>query len=323
MSISLADLERAAATVHEAMLPTPQHRWPLLAERTGTDVWVKHENHTPIGSFKVRGGLVYLRELRRREPSLQGIITATRGNHGQSIAFAAGRTGFRVTIVVPEGNSVEKNAAMHALGAELVVHGHDFQASLEYAIQRSEAEGLHLLPSFDRLLVQGVGTYALELLRGVPDLDTVYVPIGLGSGICGMIAARDALRLPTKVVGVVSTNAPAYALSFERGAPVSTNSADTMADGMACRVPVAEAVATIQAGAERIVQVTDAEIRAAMRAYYTDTHNLAEGAGAAPLAALLQERESMRGRKVAVVLSGGNVDMAVFRQVLAEADDPI
>lgn len=323
MSISLADLERAAATVHEAMLPTPQHRWPLLAERTGTDVWVKHENHTPIGAFKVRGGLVYLRELRRREPSLQGIITATRGNHGQSIAFAAGRTGFRVTIVVPEGNSVEKNAAMHALGAELVVHGHDFQASLEYAIQRSEAEGLHLLPSFDRLLVQGVGTYALELLRGVPDLDTVYVPIGLGSGICGMIAARDALRLPTKVVGVVSTNAPAYALSFERGAPVSTNSADTMADGMACRVPVAEAVATIQAGAERIVQVTDAEIRAAMRAYYTDTHNLAEGAGAAPLAALLQERESMRGRKVAVVLSGGNVDMAVFRQVLAEADDPI
>ena len=323
MSISLADLERAAATVHEAMLPTPQHRWPLLAERTGTDVWVKHENHTPIGSFKVRGGLVYLRELRRREPSLQGIITATRGNHGQSIAFAAGRTGFRVTIVVPEGNSVEKNAAMHALGAELVVHGHDFQASLEYAIQRSEAEGLHLLPSFDRLLVQGVGTYALELLRGVPDLDTVYVPIGLGSGICGMIAARDALRLPTKVVGVVSTNAPAYALSFERGEPVSTNSADTMADGMACRVPVAEAVATIQAGAERIVQVTDAEIRAAMRAYYTDTHNLAEGAGAAPLAALLQERESMRGRKVAVVLSGGNVDMAVFRQVLAEADDPI
>jgi len=323
MSISLADLERAAATVHEAMLPTPQHRWPLLAERTGTDVWVKHENHTPIGSFKVRGGLVYLRELRRREPSLQGIITATRGNHGQSIAFAAGRTGFRVTIVVPEGNSVEKNAAMHALGAELVVHGHDFQASLEYAIQRSEAEGLHLLPSFDRLLVQGVGTYALELLRGVPDLDTVYVPIGLGSGICGMIAARDALRLPTKVVGVVSTNAPAYALSFERGAPVSTNSADTMADGMACRVPVAEAVATIRAGAERIVQVTDAEIRAAMRAYYTDTHNLAEGAGAAPLAALLQERESMRGRKVAVVLSGGNVDMAVFRQVLAEADDPI
>src|SRR5690606_21654865 len=322
MSISLADLERAAATVHEAMLPTPQHRWPLLAERTGTDVWVKHENHTPIGAFKVRGGLVYLRELRRREPSLQGIITATRGNHGQSIAFAAGRTGFRVTIVVPEGNSVEKNAAMHALGAELVVHGHDFQASLEYAIQRSEAEGLHLLPSFDRLLVQGVGTYALELLRGVPDLDTVYVPIGLGSGICGMIAARDALRLPTKVVGVVSTNAPAYALSFERGAPVSTNSADTMADGMACRVPVAEAVATIQAGAERIVQVTDAEIRAAMRAYYTDTHNLAEGAGAAPLAALLQERESMRGRKVAVVLSGGNVDMAVFRQVLAEADDP-
>lgn len=323
MSISLADLERAAATVHEAMLPTPQHRWPLLAERTGTDVWVKHENHTPIGAFKVRGGLVYLRELRRREPSLQGIITATRGNHGQSIAFAAGRTGFRVTIVVPEGNSVEKNAAMHALGAELVVHGHDFQASLEYAIQRSEAEGLHLLPSFDRLLVQGVGTYALELLRGVPDLDTVYVPIGLGSGICGMIAARDALRLPTKVVGVVSTNAPAYALSFERGAPVSTNSADTMADGMACRVPVADAVAAIQAGAERIVQVTDAEIRAAMRAYYTDTHNLAEGAGAAPLAALLQERESMRGRKVAVVLSGGNVDMAVFRQVLAEADDPI
>jgi len=323
MAISLADFDRAAATVHEAMLPTPQHRWPLLAERTGTEVWVKHENHTPIGAFKVRGGLIYLRELRRRKPALRGVITATRGNHGQSIAFAAGRMGFHATIVVPEGNSVEKNAAMRALGAELVIHGHDFQASLEHAIQRSEAEGLHLLPSFDRLLVQGVGTYAMELLRGVPDLDTVYVPIGLGSGICGLIAARDALGLRTRVVGVVSANAPAYALSFERGEPVSTNSAETMADGMACRVPVAEAVAKIRAGAERIVQVTDAEIRAAMRAYYTDTHNLAEGAGAAPLAALLQEREAMRGRKVAVVLSGGNVDMAVFRQVLAEADDPI
>lgn len=323
MAISLADFDRAAATVHDAMLPTPQHRWPLLAERTGADLWVKHENHTPIGAFKVRGGLVYLRELRRREPSLQGIITATRGNHGQSVAFAAARMGFRATIVVPEGNSVEKNAAMRALGAELVVHGHDFQASLEYAIGRSEAEGLHLLPSFDRLLVQGVGTYALELLRGVPDLDTVYVPISLGSGICGMIAARDALGLRTRVVGVVSAGAPAYARSFERGEPVSTNSADTMADGMACRVPVAEAVATIRAGAERIVKVTDAEIRAAMRAYYTDTHNLAEGAGAAPLAALLQEREAMRGRKVAVVLSGGNVDMAVFREVLAEPDDTV
>lgn len=318
MAHTLAELEQAAAAVHEVMLPTPQHCWPLLAERTGAEVWVKHENHTPIGAFKVRGGLTYLRALRRREPSLTGVITATRGNHGQSVAFAAQRTGFHTTIVVPEGNSVEKNAAMRALGAELIVHGHDFQASLEYAVKRAQSEGLHLLPSFDPLLVQGVGTYSLELLRAVPDLDTVYVPIGLGSGICGMIAARDALGLRTKVVGVVSMNAPAYALSFDRGEPVSTNSADTMADGMACRVPVAEAVTIIRAGAERIVQVTDAEIEEAMRAYYTDTHNLAEGAGAAPLAALIRERERMRNRRVAVVLSGGNVDMTVFRRVLAE-----
>src|SRR5262245_8984660 len=234
---TLAELEAAAALIRQHVPPTPQYVWPLLCERAGCTVWVKHENHTPIGAFKVRGGLVYLADLKKREPGCRGVIAATRGNHGQSVAFAARRCGLRAVIVVPHGNSVEKNAAMRALGAELIEHGHDFQASLEYAQQRAQANGLHMLPSFHRLLVQGVGTYGLELLRAAPELDTVYVPIGLGSGICGMIAARQALGLRTKIVGVVAEQAPCYALSFAAGRPVSTDAANTMADGMACRVP--------------------------------------------------------------------------------------
>ena len=315
---TLAELEHAAGIVHAVLPPTPQYVWPLLSARAGCEVWVKHENHTPVGAFKVRGGLVYMDWLRRERPGVGGVITATRGNHGQSVAFAAGRAGLKATIVVPEGNSVEKNAAIRALGGELIVHGHDFQAAYEFTVAKAEAEGLHLLPSFAPPLIAGVGTYALELLRAAPDLDTVYVPIGLGSGICGMISARDALGLKTKVVGVVADGAPAYALSFKQGRPVSTNRADTMADGVACRVPVPAAVETILGGAERIVTVSDAEITAAMRHYYTDTHNLAEGAGAAPLAALLHERDGMRGQRVGVVLSGGNIDMAMYRDVLAQ-----
>jgi threonine dehydratase len=315
---SLKHIEDTAELVHRHVQPTAQHRWPLLAERTGCEVWVKHENHTQIGAFKVRGGIAYLSDLKRRKPALTGVITATRGNHGQSIACAAGLLGLAATIVVPEGNSVEKNAAMTAQGAELVVHGHDFQAALEYAPERAANDGLFMVESFDPLLILGVGSYSLEFFTAVPDLDTVYVPIGLGSGICGAITVRDALGLDTKVVGVVSENAPCYALSFAKGTPVSTNSADTMADGMACRVPVAEAVAMINAEAERIVTVSEDEIKAAMRAYYTDTHNLAEGAGAAPLAALLQEKDRMAGRKVGLVLSGGNIDRALYRKILAE-----
>ena len=309
-------LSQAAEVVYDVLQPTPQYHYPLLSERCGTTVWVKHENHTPVGAFKVRGGLTYMKEHARRRPG-RGVVTATRGNHGQSIAFASSRVGVDATIVVPECNSVEKNAAMRALGGHLVVHGHDFQAAVEHAAELAESEGLDRLPSFDPLLVAGVGTYAMELFSARPDLDTVYVPIGLGSGICGLVSARDALGLRTRIVGVVAEVAPAYALSFEAGRPVSTNTADTMADGMACRVPMPEALETIRSGVERIVRVDDDAIRDAMRIYFSDTHNVAEGAGAAPLAALLGEREAMHGREVAVILSGGNVDRSIYADVLA------
>lgn len=317
--LSLKDVEDAAAIVQAAMTPTAQYAWPLLAKRTGCDVWVKHENHTPTGAFKVRGGLVYMDRVKREQPGLKGVISATRGNHGQSIALAAGKVGIPATIVVPHGNSVEKNAAMRAFGAELVEAGHDFDAAKETAMRLAEERGLTMVPSFHRDLVRGVATYALELFRAAPALETVYVPIGLGSGICGTIAVRDALGLATKVVGVVSTEAAAYALSFAAGKVVATNSANTMADGMAVRGPDAEALGIILKGADRIVQVSDAEIGGAMRAYYEDTHQLTEGAGAAALAALQQERERMMGKRVGLVLSGGNIDRPVYLRVLGAA----
>lgn len=315
--LSLRELEKAAAIVHGAMLPTPQYAWPLLAARTGCEVWVKHENHTLTGAFKVRGGLVYLERLKKRAPDTKGVISATRGNHGQSIALAARRTGIAATIVVPHGNSREKNAAMRAFGAELVEAGHDFDAAKDTAQGLAGKRGLTMVPSFHRDLVAGVASYALELMRAAPPLDTVYVPIGLGSGICGVITVRDALGLSTKIVGVVSTEAPAYALSFAAKKVVATNSANTMADGMAVRGPDAEALDIILKGADRIVQVSDAEVTAAMRAYYEDTHQLTEGAGAAPLAALLQEHEQMKGKKVGLILSGGNIDREVYLRALA------
>ena len=315
--LSLNEIEAAAALVHAAMPPTAQYAWPLLSRRTGCETWVKHENHTPTGAFKVRGGLVYVDGLKRRSPHTSGVVSATRGNHGQSIALAAARNGIAATIVVPLGNSVEKNAAMRAFGAELVEAGHDFDAAKDAAMKLAGERGLAMVPSFHRDLVAGVASYALELFRTAPPLDTVYVPIGLGSGICGTIAVRDALGLGTKIVGVVSTEAPAYALSFAAGNVVATNSADTMADGMAVRGPDAEALTIILKGAERIVQVSDAEIGAAMRAYYEDTHQLTEGAGAAALAALLQERDRFAGKRVGLVLSGGNIDRPVYLRILA------
>ncbi|MDA1072916.1 MAG: threonine dehydratase [Proteobacteria bacterium] len=305
--------------VHEVMAPTPLRRWPLLSARCGTDVAVKHENHTPVGAFKIRGGIVYMTRLRQRAPDTTGVCAATRGNHGQSIAFAAARVGIAATIVVPHGNSVEKNRAMVALGARLVEAGHDFQAAFEHARELAAAQGLHMLPSFHDDLVEGVASYALEMFDAAPELDTVYVPIGLGSGICGVIRARDALGLATRVVGVVAENAPAYALSLAEGRPISTNSADTMADGMACRVPVAAALEEIMAGAERIVTVGDDAIAAAMRHYFSDTHNIAEGAGAAPLAALLQDGPAVAGASAGLILSGGNVDRDVYAAILAAA----
>jgi threonine dehydratase len=314
---TLAELEEAAALVHRTVAPTPQYCWPLLSRRLGGELWVKHENHTPIGAFKLRGGLVYLDAARRAEPGLAGVVTATRGNHGQSVAYAARRLGLAATVVVPFGNSAEKNRAITAFGAKLVEAGHDFQAAYEHAAAR---DGLHFVRSFDPALVRGVASYGLELLRAVSGLDTVYVPIGLGSGICGMIAAREALGLKTEIVGVVAAGAPCYALSFAAGRAVSTNRADTLADGLACRVPDERALAVIRAGAARIVSVGDDEIRAAMRILFTDTHNVAEGAGAAALAAALRERARHAGRRVAVVLSGGNIDRAAFAEILAEPD---
>jgi threonine dehydratase len=313
------EIESARAIVRRSVAPTPQHEWPLLARRLGARVLVKHENHTVVGAFKVRGGLVWFVSRAREGRRPAGVVSATRGNHGQSVAFAARAHSIPATIVVPHGNSREKNAAMRALGVELVEHGHDFQASAEFAAGLAEERRLHFVRSFDDRLVLGVASYAIELLRGVADLDTVYVPIGMGSGICGMIAAREALGLKTKIVGVVASGAPAYALSFAAGKPVSTNGAETMADGLACRAPSEEAVAAICRGAERIVTVSDDEIRAAMRHLFTDTHNLAEGAGAATLAALLQEKVKMAGKRVAIILSGGNIDRALYAEVLAEA----
>ena len=316
----LATLEAAAELVHRVVPPTPQLCWPLLSARLGAELWVKHENHTPIGAFKLRGGLVYLDEVKRREPQIAGVVTATRGNHGQSVAYAATRLGLAATVVVPHGNSVEKNRAMAAFGARLVEQGHDFQAAYEYALELAERQGLHIVRTFDPTLVRGVASYGLELFRAVPDLDAVYVPIGQGSGISGVITAREALGRTAEIVGVVAAAAPAYALSISAGRPVATNSAETIADGLAVRVPDAAALDIIGRHAARIVTVSEAEIRRAMRILYTDTHNLAEGAGAAALAAALQERDRLRGRRVAVIQSGGNVDRALFAQVLTEED---
>jgi threonine dehydratase len=323
---TLAELEAASALVHAAMPATPQYRWPLLEARTGVETWVKHENHTPVGAFKVRGGITYFDWLAAQVPRVPGVVTATRGNHGQSVALAAARHGIPAAVVVPHGNSREKNAAMRAQGVELIESGDDFQASAEAADALARERGWHRLPSFHRLLVAGVGTYALELFRAVPDLDTVYVPIGLGSGACGVLAARDALGLDTEVVGVVSAHAPAYARSLASGVAESHAVHTHLADGMACRTPVPAALALLRGGNDgrrglaRVLEVTDDEVAHAMRALFTDTHNVAEGAGAAALAALLQERErapARVGRRVAVVLCGGNVDAEVYARVLA------
>ena len=315
---TLSSIEAAAAIVHRVMPPPPQIRGPLVDARTGAEVWVKHENHSPVGAFKLRGGLVYFENLKKREPHVSGVIAATRGNHGQSVAFAARRAGLRAVIVVPHGNSLEKNAAMRALGAELIEYGDDFQEAHEHAAQRSDGEGLHFVRSFHDALLPGVATCALELFRAVRDLDTVYVPIGMGSGICACIAVRDALGLRTEIVGVVATNAPGFARSYEARRPMSAAVEPTIADGMACRETHPDALAIVLKGASRIVMVDESEIHAAMRHLFSDTHNVAEGAGAAGLAALEKEGERMRGRRVAVILSGGNVDRQEFGRILLE-----
>jgi len=314
--ISMTDLAAARETVYRYMTPTAEICWPLLCDRTGAEVWVKHENHTPIGAFKVRGGLNYITNLLATEPDCPGVISATRGNHGQSIALAGAKMGIRATILVPHGNNPEKNDAMKALGATLIEYGSDFEEAKQYAVELAKERKLHMIGSFHPWLVAGVGTYALELLTAVPDLHTVYVPIGQGSGICGVISARDALGLNTEVVGVVPENAASYALSFQAGQAVSTNSADTLADGMACRVPDDQALSIILKGAARIITLSEDEILAAMGIYFVDTHNTSEGAGAAPLAGLIKERDRMAGKKAGLILSGGNADKEIFSRAL-------
>ncbi|ANY88816.1 MULTISPECIES: threonine dehydratase [Pseudomonas] len=315
----LPALREAADFVRQHVPATAQHAWPLLAERLGCKVWVKHENHAPTGAFKVRGGLVYVRSLLATGKPVRGLVTATRGNHGQSMALAARQAGVPLVIVVPEGNSREKNAAMRALGAELVEHGVDFDVAREEAARLAESLGYTMVPSFHPELVRGVATYALELFDAVADLDCVYVPIGMGSGICGLIQARNLLGLKTQIVGVVSSAADAYAQSFEQGRIVTTETADTFADGMACRVPHPDALTLIREHAARIVRVTDDEVAHAMRLYHEATHNTAEGAGAAALAALMQERALQPGKRVAVVLSGANIDRERYARVLLGA----
>jgi len=311
------DIEPAQRCVYAAMAPTPQYAWPLLGEQVGAQVWVKHENHTPLGAFKVRGGLVYMERLKAREPQCRGVISATRGNHGQSVAFAARRHGLAATIVVPQGNSSEKNAAMRALGAELVEHGDDFQAAREHAAVLAQARGLHFVPSFHRDLVRGVATYWVEFFGAVQP-DVVFVPVGLGSGIAACAAARAHCSVKaTRIVGVVSAHATAYLDSFRAGRPVEAPVTTVLADGMACRVPEAEALALMQREVDDVIAVTDDEVAAAMRLMFSTTHNVAEGAGAASLAAALQQRERWRGRTVGVTLCGGNVDRDVFAKVLA------
>ena len=314
--ITLDEIEAAASIVYAEMQATPQYCWPLLCERLGTEVWVKHENHTPIGSFKIRGGLVYFANLVKSSQIPKGIVSATRGNHGQSVGFAARRYGIPATILVPHGNSVEKNAAMRAFGVHLIEHGEDFQAAREYAKDLAHEKSLKMISSFDPLLVTGVATYSLELLRAVKDLDVVYVPIGLGSGICGMLAVRDALELNTEIVGVVSAHANTYAKSFVSRSPVESTVSTKIADGIDCRVPEQSALDLIWKGVERIVQVSDTEIAESMRIMYECTHNVCEGAGAAAIAAALQESSKNKGQKVAVIASGGNVDRDVFTKIL-------
>lgn len=316
-SMSKSNLASAAQLVHQHMAPTPQYTWPLLNAETGCETWVKHENHGPTGAFKVRGGITFMDWLTRTHPDCKGICTATRGNHGQSQARAATAAGLRALVYVPRGNSVEKNAAMKAFGAELIEFGDDFDEAKEEAFRVADEQGLFIVPPFHSELVRGVATYAYELFSEAPNLDTVYVPIGCGSGICGTIIARDALGLSTEVVGVVSDQAPGAKLSVEAGRLIETNSASTFADGMAVRIPVQEAFDIYSKGAARIITVSDDEVAEAMRLYYKTTHNLSEGAGAAPLAGLMQERARMSGKTAGVILCGGNVDTGWFQTVLA------
>ena len=311
------EIGKAQETLYPIVPPTPQITWPLLCRRLETEVWVKHENHTPIGAFKARTAVVYAAELFKRSKGITGLAAATRGNHGQSVALAARRFNVTANVVVPHGNSPEKNAAMRAQGANLIEFGNDFQESKEYAQQLSAEHGWHFVPSYHSDIVKGVATYWLEFFTAVRDVDVVYVPIGQGSGICSCVAVRNGMNLKTKIVGVVADGAPAYALSFEAGRSVSAPVTTLLGDGMACRVPDPSSLETVLNHVDHIVRVTEEEMAGAMRHYFTDTHNVVEGSGAAGLAAAMKEKPSLRGRRVGLVATGGNVDRAVFARILA------
>jgi threonine dehydratase len=314
---SLDQVREAQAVLYQFMQPTPQYSWPLLNERFDADAWVKHENHTPVAAFKVRGALIYIHWLKTTQPSIKGVVAATRGNHGQGVAMAARLHGIKSVIVVPHGNSVEKNRAMVAQGAELIEHGQDFQESLEFARTLSTQQGYTMIDSFHERLVMGTATYAIEFFEAAPQLDAIYVPIGLGSSICGVAAVRNALELSTEIIGVVAAQSPSYALSFVQRKIVEAPAATALADGLACRTPNRDAMEAIWENAARIIEVTDEEIAAAMYAVYQDTHNLAEGAAAAAFAGAMQERKSNHGKRIGLILTGGNVDAPVFARVLA------
>ncbi|MDP1588432.1 MAG: threonine dehydratase [Prosthecobacter sp.] len=313
---TLSEIEAAKALIRPHIRETPTYRWPLLEAALGCELWLKHENHTPVGAFKIRGGLVYMDELKRQQPEVRGVIAATTGNHGQSIAFAAKLNDLRAVIVVPHGNNPEKNNAMRSLGAELVEHGREFQEALEFSRELAAKEGMHAVPSFHPWLVRGVATYGLEMFRSVTDLDAVFVPIGLGSGFCGIAAAREALGLKTKIIGVVSEHAPAYALSFQQRQFVEQSSTTRVAEGVACKTPNKEALEYVIHHAHEIVTVNDDEAISAMREIIQGTHNIAEGAGALAYAALKKHREQSQGKRVACVLTGGNASMGMLREAL-------
>jgi threonine dehydratase len=315
---TIAEIKAAQQLVYAVMPPTPQIVWPLLCERLGAEVWVKHENHTPIGAFKARTAIVYAAELFRESNNIKGLVAATRGNHGQSVALAARRFNVAAHVVVPHGNSAEKNAAMRAQGADLIEFGNDFQESKEHAQKLAAEHGWHFVPSYHHNIVKGVATYWLEFFSAVVDLDVVYVPIGQGSGICSCSAVRNGLNLKTRIVGVVPEGAPAYALSFEAGRKVAAPVTTRLGDGMACRVPDDASLAVVLENVDRVLQVSEEEIAHAMKIYFTDTHNVVEGAGAAGLAAALKEKQTLRGKRVGLVVTGGNVDHDVFAQVLRD-----
>jgi threonine dehydratase len=315
---TLDEIRAAQELVYSLMQPTPQIVWPLLCERLGTELWVKHENHTPIGAFKARTAVVYAAEVFKENTNITGLVTATRGNHGQSVALAARRFGVPSSIVVPRGNSAEKNSAMRAQGGTLIEYGDDYQESKEHAQKLAAESGWHFVPSYHPNIVKGVATYWLEFLSAVPNLDVVYVPIGQGSGICSCAAVRNALNLRTKIIGVVAEGAPAYALSFAAGRKIAAPVTTLLADGMACRIPDDASLAVVLDNVERVTQVSEEEIRQAMRMIFTDTHNVAEGAGAAGFAAAMKEKISLGGKRVGIVLTGGNVDHDIFAKVLAD-----